>query len=496
MPNQGVNFSIQDNGLGLAAANGGSILWVVGVSSAGTANQPYVAGQAGQFSTQSGFGPGPELAAYVANATGNPVGFVKAATVGAGTNTAVTATRVGASTSVVTLTGTPLDTYYGNVKVLVGGTIGASGIQLAVSLDNARTVYTTVNLLTATTFVVPNTGLTLNFAAGTLTAGDVFTWVSFEPTWSDATVTSAIQVLQGLSVQGYQDILVAGAAASADATVFDTAATTLFNSKRFTRIIGHARDALWGGTSTESEVTWMNAIIADYAAFASTQGRVGITGGHYNFISPISQTQFRRPLLWGAGARDSAVSLQIDLGEVDLGNIPMILPSTPDGFIYHDESILSGLDAARFMSMWSIQGLPGLYIKNPNLMSLAGSDFKWLQYGHVVDAACVIAYQYFVKQLSKPVRVNSATGTILAQDANRLQATSNALLAAGLTGKVSPPSGTTPNPSTIVDQTTNILSTQALNVTISIVPLAYPKVINVTIAFLNPALVQVAQAGQ
>jgi hypothetical protein len=494
MPNQGVNFVVQDGGLGLSPAGSGAIIFVVGVSSIGTANQPYVSSSPSTFVTNSGYGPGPELAAYVASATGNPVGFCKAATVTAGSNTAVTATRIGTpSTSVVTLTGTPLDSYYGKVTVLVGGTIGTTGIQVAVSLDAGRTIYATVNLLTAVTYAIANTGLTVNFGAGTLNAGDVFTWVSTEPAWSDPTVASAIQSLQGLNVPVYEDILVAGAAANADATQFDASATVLFNAKRFCRILGHARDAVWGGTSTETELAWMTAIQADYANFSST--RVGVTGGHYNFISPISQSQFRRPELWGAGARDSLVSLEIDLGEVDLGRIPMVLPSAPDGFIYHDESSLSGLDTARFMSMWSVQGLPGLFIKNPNLMAPPGSDFKWLQYGHVTDAACVIAYLFFVNQLSKPVRVNAKTGTILAQDANKLQSGCNAKLTAGLSGKVSPPAGSTPNPSTIVDQTTNILSTQQLNVTISIVPLAYPKIIQVTLTFLNPALVQVANAA-
>jgi hypothetical protein len=500
MPNQGVNFTILDQGLGLSPAGSGSAIVVCGVSSAGTANQPFFSSQAQPFVTTFGYGPGPELAAYLANATGNVVGFVKAATSGAGTNTAVTTTRAAAptgfstSTSVVTITGTPNDTYYAGVKVIApaaaSGTIGTAGIQFQVSLDNFRTIYQTVNLGTATTYVIPNTGLTVNFAAGTLNPSDLFTWISFEPTWSDATVTSALQTLIGVNVPTYEDILVAGAAASSNASNFDTNATFLFNQKRFTRILGQARDATWGGTSTETEVAWMTSIEADYAVFQSS--RVGITGGHYNFISPISSVQYRRPLLWGAGARDSAVSLEVDLGEVDLGSIPMVLPSTPDGFIYHDESVISGLDSSRFMSMWSLQGLPGLYVKNPNLMAQPGSDFKWLQYGHVVDAACVVAYQFFVLQLSKKVRVNAATGSILAQDANKLQAACNAKLSAALLGKVSPAIGTTPNPSTIVDQTNNILSTQQLNVTISIVPLAYPKVISVTITFLNPALVQTA----
>lgn len=508
MPNQGVNFTILDNGLGLAPAGSGNAFCVVGCSSAGTANQPYQSAQPANFVTNFGYGPGPELAAYVANATGNPVIFVKSTIVSTGTNTAVTTTRATApqgfstSTCVVTVTGNPNDTYYGAVKVIAptaaSGTIGTANIVLQVTLDNgalqgsfnARTIYATVNLGTATTYVIPNTGLTLNFAAGTLNPGDVFTWISLEPTWSDSTVASAIQSLQGLNVAGYEDILVAGAAASSDASQFDSSATTLFNAKRFTRILGHARDAVWGGTSSETELAWMTSIENDYVNFSSS--RVGITAGNYNFVSPISSTQFRRPLLWGAGARDAGVSLEIDLGEVDLGAIPMVLPSTPDGFIYHDESLNGGLDAARFMSMWSLQGLPGLYIKNPNLMATPGSDFKWLQYGHVIDASCVIAYQFFVKQLSKKIRVNASTGTILAQDAQKLQAQSNALQTAGLGGKVSPPSGSTPNPSTIVDQTNNILSTQQLNVTISIVPLAYPKVISITLTFLNPALVQVA----
>lgn len=491
MPNQGVNFTILDNQLGLAAAGAGAAIVVAGVSSIGTANQPVFSQQPQTFVTSFGYGPGPELAAYIANATGNLVGFVKVATNAAGTNSAVTHTGTGSSA--VTLTGTPLDTYYLKVSVITGGTIGTTGTQIAVSLDAGRTVYATVNLLTATTYVIANTGLTLNFGAGTLVANDTYTATCLEPTWADAGVTSALQSLVGQTVPTYEDILIAGAAANSNATNFDAQATSLFNNKRFARVIGQARDAVWGGTSTETELAWQTAIIADYASFSST--RVGVTAGHYNFISPISSTQFRRPLLWGAGARDSAVSLEIDLGEVDLGAIQMFLPTTPDGFIYHDESVLSGLDTARFMSMWSLAGLPGLYIKNPNLMAPPGSDFKWLQYGHVVDAACVTAYQFFVKQLSKPIRVNAATGTILAQDANRLQSGSNAALNASLGGKVSPSTSSIPNPNTIVDQTTNILSTQQLNVQINIIPLAYPKVISVTIGFLNPALVQVANAG-
>lgn len=478
---QGVNFTVLDNGLGLAPAGQGNVTGVIGVSSAGTAYQVVSSPNPGTFITTSGYGPGPELAAYDTNATGNTTLFVKVPSTTPGTNTAVTATRVSGSTSVVTLSGTPLDSYYGRITVPTGGTIGTTGIVLGISLDAGRTTFVTANMLTNTTYVVANTGLTVNLGAGTLTAGDVFTWVSQEPGWTDANVSSAIQALLTVTTQPV-DIFITGVSASGDATSFQSVISgTMFQKKRFMRCLCASRDALWGGSSTETEQQWITSITADFSTVAAD--RVGVTAGFYNFISPVTQTQYRRPLLWGAAARDAGVAIQVDLGEVDVGAIPMVLPSTPDGYIYHDESVLSGLDAARFISAWSIAGLPGLYILNPNLMAAPGSDFKWLQYGHVIDAACVIAYQYFVKKLSSPVRVNAATGFILPQDANTLETGANRALANGLTNANAVSSAIA-----TVNRAENILSLQQLDVTIQVVPLAYLKTINVTVSFLNPAL--------
>jgi hypothetical protein len=488
MATQGVSFTILDNGLGLAPVGTGNTVAVVGVSSSGTSYQPFSSPQPQPFVTNFGYGPGPELAAKIAHDTGNTVIFVKAATITNGSNTAVVATRVSGSTSVITLTGTPFDSYYGLVTVVTGGTVGTTGIVLNISLDQGRSIYVVANLLTANTYAIGNTGLTLNLAAGTLTAGDTFQWVSTEPKWSDATAVSAMQSLVTVPTQPV-DIMIAGDCANVDATAFDSEMNTLFIAKRFCRLLTAARDAVWGGTSTETESAWMTAIQADYSTFVSVNGRTHVTAGHYNFISPISQTQFRRPLLWGAAARDSAVAIQVDLGRVSDGAIPLFLPATPDGFIYHDESINSGLDAARFMSMWSLAGFPGLYIKNPNSMATPGSDFKWLQYGHVVDAASLIAYLFFTKQLSSGVRVNSTTGAILQIDKAALETACNRRLLNGFTNANAVSSATA-----VINGATNILSTQQLLVTISIVPLAYLKSISVTITFLNPAIVQVASS--
>jgi hypothetical protein len=494
---QGININVQDNGLGAAIPGGGGVLVVAGVSSTGTANVPTESTNPATFTTTYGYGPGPQLAAQVAENTGNPVIFVKVATGSSGTNTSVHANVGGGSTSTVTLTGTPNDTYYGLVTVLTGGTITSNGIVLGISLDAGRTTFQTVLLGTATTYVIPTTGITLNFGGGSLVAGDTFSWVSTEPTWTDANVQSALNSLLSVALP-FQDIMIPGGSAaingagtvgvtSGDVSAIDGYMTTLFNNRRYARCLLQARDAMWGGNSTETEVSWMSSLESAFVNASSL--RVGVCAGHYNWISAVDQCQYRRSLLWGAAVRDAAVAIQVDLGRVSDGALTeMVLPSAPDGYIYHDESVNQGLDATRFTSVWSIISLPGLYIKNPYLMAPPGSDFSLLQHGHVIDAVSLAAYQFFVKRLSSAVRVNATTGFILQQDANTLQQGATAAINAALGNAISAVA-------VIVSTTDNILSTSTLTVTIQVTPLAYLKTINITIQFINPALQPVQTAG-
>jgi hypothetical protein len=493
LPN--VALKVQDGGLGQATGGGPNLLAIIGCSSSGPANVPIVTANPADIITQNGYGPGPQCAAFVIDESGNPAIFVKATTVSAGSNTAVTALVPGGSTSVVTLTGTPIDTYYGVVTVLTGGTIGTAGIQIGVSLDAARSQYQIVNLGTATTYAIPNTGLTLNFGAGTMVLGDTYRWLSTEPKWNDAGIASAIQSLYGLPFgQTFLDIIVVGDAAGADTVAFDTYMTQLFNKRRFSRLLCAARDASWGGASTESENTWIAAIEADHVNDSSL--RVGVTAGHYNFISPIDEVQYRRPLLFGAAARDASVAIQVDLGRVKDGALAGLIipttptlpgasagPSTPDGFIYHDESVNPGLDAARFMAAMTFVGLPGYYIANSNLMAPPGSDFNWLQHAHVIDAASLITYLFMTQQLSDSVRVDKTTGHILEVDAQQLEGQLNAQLLNGLTNP-----GAVTSATVSVSRTDNILATSTITAIVSVIPLGYIKAVNVTLRFLNPAI--------
>ena len=507
MSAQGVNLTIQDDQLGQSVPGAGPTCVVIGCSSSPTTSTvtvsafvPYTSSNPQTFSSNSGYGPGPRLAAFMANLTGSPVEFVKVPTVTNGVAGTVYSSVGNTSATVMTITGNPNDDYYLYVKYTVAGTLGTGPVQISISIDGGATFAYVVNMGAATTVTTGSafttyTGLTLSFTAAACTLNDSVYSVCAGPLWNDAGVQSAMTAVAALKFQTFQDIMVAGLATASDATAFDGYMTTLANTnKRFARLLCTTADITWGGCSTQTEAVWIAAQVAAYANVSSL--RVGVCAGHYRFIDPFTQSQMRSSLIYGAASRDAAVAIQIDLGQVNSGALQnLVLPTSADyfangTFVYHDEDANPGLNAARFLAAWQIVGLPGVYIMNSNLMAPPGSDFNWLQHGHVIDSACAIAYSYFINLLSSAVRVSANTGYILPQDRARIQGGCQSQLNNQL---VSP--GAVSAATVTVSGTDNILSTATLTVSLQIVPLGYLKSINVTIAFLNPALVAVQQAA-
>ena len=502
MTRASVSITVQDNGLGQQNPGSGNTLVVIGVGSGGNVpvNTPITSEQAGAFVTAGGHGPGPQLAELILDESGNEVVYVQAATTTPGSNTAVAAALAnsGLSTSAVTLSGTPVDTFYGLVTVLATGTIGSSpGPTVAISLDAGRGTYLTAQLGTGNSLVVPNTGLTINFGAGILEVGDQFYWVSSEPTASDASITSAVQSLYSLPFgETPKDIYDAGCTATgSDVTSFDASMTALFNRRRYMRRVCAARDALWGGTSTETENAWIASIEASHVN--DSTNRVGVTAGHYNVTSPIDQVQYRRPAAWVAAVRDSVDPIQVDLGRVSDGALaPITLPSQPtwppavqnpvagssDGFLYHDETANPSLDAARFLTLCTYVGFPGFYVTSPNLMAPPDSDFDLLEHGAVIDAACLLWYLFATLRLRSGVRVGS-NGQILPKDQQSIALQGTQALQSVLT-----PGNVVSNVYVTVSGADNILSTNTLTTSVNVVPLGLLVTIKTTITFVNPAL--------
>lgn len=470
-----VNITIEDGALGVLPTPTDQIHAVIGCTSIGTAQQIFSSATVKALVDNFGYGPAVEAAALSIQQSGAPVLFIKVASSTPGAAGAVT--HVGTGTSVVTETGAPFDTYSVKVLVINGGTIGVTGITFQVSMDGGRTYNPVVSLGVAVTYLIPNTNMTLNFAAGTMVAGDTFTFLTTEPIWTIADVQSAIDLLIA-SVQEFSFVHVVGKVSASDASAIDTKMTAAATQFRYIYAQTDARDH----NVAESEATWIASLQTAFAGFSSL--RVSVGAGYYLTTSPISGRQYRRPLGWSAASRACDVSVHTDLGRVLDGALQGVsFGAAGDGEFYHDERVTPGLDAARFLTARTLIGKAGVFILNPNIMTPAGSDFTLIQFRRVMDLSCRTTRAVMVNLLSSSVRLNSTTGFILEKDALAIESR----LKSGLRDAVLAP-GHASNIKATVSRTDNLSSTRTLNVTVRVLPLGYLKTINVDIAFENPAL--------
>jgi hypothetical protein len=141
---------------------------------------------------QHGYTPGVDYCALHFEATKQPIIFIGLPTVTAGAVGRQSSALV-TGTSAITVTAGPqgfLEETDASVTVLNGGTIGTSGITFYLSLDGGKTLKL-VRLGTATSYTVPYVGIVINFAAGTLIAGDTYTFSTTAPMWDSAGLTAA-----------------------------------------------------------------------------------------------------------------------------------------------------------------------------------------------------------------------------------------------------------------------------------------------------------------
>lgn len=190
-----------------------------------------------------GYSPALDYAALHIAATRKPVIFVALPVVTAGAFGQNDASGV-TGTSVITTSGTPLEEVDAVLTVTTGGTIGTSGIVFTLSMDGGRTEKT-VKLGTATSYVVPYLGITLNFAAGTLVADDEYTFISTAPMWDSAGVTSVRTALAAQQKLARSWMAIGDIATSTVAGYLTTAINAYeTTNKRFCLVRANVKDRL------------------------------------------------------------------------------------------------------------------------------------------------------------------------------------------------------------------------------------------------------------
>jgi hypothetical protein len=474
-----------DGALGILPPTEGALLALVGTSSSGTVDTPAAYARVSDVVADFGRGPLVEAAAYAITNFGRPVVLVRTGDTTAGSLTSAVLTGTGTAAVDVSGSPDPIDDMEFHVEVIDGGALGTAGITFKWSLDGGRTQSVETALGTALTFEFPDSGadsaneveLTFGIATETLVAGDIITFRSTAPMWNSTEIGTALVALRKC-VQLWSIVEIVGAM---DATLFaavETAVAAMPNFGKDRLYIGHARIP----DIAESEATYQTALVAIYGSLSTVFGSVA--AGTAKMISGVSGRQYRRPPSFWAAPAHAVASEEVNLAAVKVGRMTGVIITDANGNPDdHDESVNPGLDDARFLTLRTWEGRPGVFINRPRLLSLPTSDYQLIPHRRVMNLAKTVIRSYLEERINEEILVDAETGFILEEEALEIEAGANSALDGALLAKPKASAATF-----VLSRTDNLLSTKTMNCTIRVVPMAYPEFISAEIGFENPAI--------
>lgn len=478
-----------DGALGVTPPTSGLPLCVFGPATAGPFDTPAGFGRDRDLIAAFGGGPGVEACAYYLNQYGRSVVFCRtnASTAGA-YGTPVVA---GTGTSVASMDATthPTDDFELVFLVVAGGTIGTTGITYRYSLDGGRSGLSTDDPLgslgTAATFTFPGTGgAKMDFAAGTLVAGDRISVRCSAPTFTAADLATALEALR-VSEYSWQVGYAAGVVTADTFAALETGFTNMRTINKRRLWIGNTRIRNETGETRAQYVTALQSI---FSGLSTTQGC--LYAGDAKVYSNISGRRYRRPAAFAAAAREAWLEEHQNAAQIDWGPLQGVTLGDNNGNPdCHDEMLFPGLDDLRFATLRTRSGRQGAYVNDPRILCPTGSDYIMAPYRRVMNVFEETLVSYLESRLQRPIQVNAVTGRILDEDARDIEngaiAQIDAVLGSGpkISGR-----------SFSVSRTDNLLATRRLTCSGAVVPLAYPKVISLVTSFVNPVrqLIRVA----
>lgn len=488
----GSTITVLDGGLGVTTP-ASSRPHVIGVFESGTANVPTLISNQRQLKETFGtHGPGNDLVGYILDLSGGPVLCTRvsasvAATYDGGTTDAMIADLGAGADNEINLavaTSAPKNDFQIVVKIVVGGALAATTFQY--SLDGGFTYSPTI--AAAASVALGSSGVTLEFEAGATAAyvaGATYSSSSKAPHYASSDLTTTFAAIDA-QVLDADFFVFAGEAAtsSAAATLFSAIQTKMASYAssldRYYRAIMGA-----GDSAAATALTAFSALTGD---------RVAVMYGKFRTAPAFAAVGRGLPLvpaLNAAAMRAAGNVLSTDLAQTSGAASVGALPG--GSALSHDEyRANAGLDAIKVGTLRTAANEPGVFITNVWLKSGTGSDFRYWQHGRIMDQACrETSRQHWLLVSSSVVTKADGTGQIqefAAQSIEkRVQRALDNVIGSALRG-IGPTTidGSTGHVSDIryqVDRTNNVLSTETLIATVSIVPRGYLKTLTATLSY-------------
>jgi len=476
----GQSLTVRDGGIGVVSAAADKPL-VVGVTSSGTTDTITTYSNKRTLITALGYGPAVEAACHILDVAGGSVDVLKTAASVAAANSSVTASGGGPAVSVA---GTARDFYQATVTVMLGGALGVGRFKY--TLDGGQTDSETLVIPAGGSYAIPNTGLTLTFAAGTYVITETYTFTTTPATYNTTNLTAAWAVAAAVNTR-WSMVLFTGRAASGATAATNAAAIaghmlTLENQFRYCRAIVDA------GNDTASNVNTAFASFAD--------ARVMVVFSRCRVLSSANFAGWGNPLMpfaFAVAGRAAQVRLSTSPAWHGFaGGIGLNRCSAPE----FDERLQGEtLHNNKIVAPTSVIGYAGTYITNALLKSGAGSDFKYWQWGRVIDLTCQTIHEAQQPYVNSNVRVKlDGTGAIDSRDAARINTKVRNALKAVLLDPVNDQGfkGHVSGFDYAVDETNDVYATGQLQSDCGVVGLAQVERIATNVGFVR----QITEPGE
>lgn len=261
---------------------------------------PRLFGSAAAIYAQHGYNEGVEYANYHANEADLPVLFVGIPIVTPGAiGREDTSGNSGTSvTTVVAGADGVLCEHDGVLRCIVGGTVGTDQIVLGLSMDGGLSEKR-IRLGTATSYVIPYFGATVNATVGTLVAGEtIHTWHGSGPLGDSSGWTSAFTALKAQQRQCRTMLNVGDLATDTEAAALLVLLNAYDTADRFTRMRCGVLDRLplASMSSTTHRMSTTNVTFAEVGATGDTIVRASgswatdgfATGDLLTIVSPLN----------------------------------------------------------------------------------------------------------------------------------------------------------------------------------------------------------------
>lgn len=478
-----VQINKTDGNVGTIPLSTDGIGVIIAAASAGGTDVVNAFARQSDMVAEYGSGPLVHAAAYVMQVTKRPVVCIRHKTTTAGTYSAMTKSGTGTFTPGAGAS-VPVDSLKVRVEFIVGGALGTAGIVYRYRLGNGKEFSAQLALGTATSFVIPNTGITvlLGSVTNTVVAGDAIDFFTTAPAPSSQDLLDAYEALRVYG--GKWDLaLPLTPMSSAQLTAFNSwiGALNAVGKWKF----GFAGPRLRGeGVSGETRAAYLTAMQGLYSATEAFNVSFEYDG--FDCVSPVNGIIQSRSFALAVFARALSVDIGIDPAWVELGSLQNCsITDDRQSPIYHDEELYPGADDLRFTAARSIASRPGVYINNARVFSNPTSDYQFVQHARVINAACETAYQALLPSLSRAILTDRTTGFILETEAKAIEAVVNGKLEAVLRNGAQPRCSSV---EFILSRTDNILSTFTLKGQVKVQFNGYAKTFIIDVGATNPAL--------